>query len=65
MALGDMKQVVLIQVWLHLDAIEVQPLVVGRARQRREDEELDDVNGQFALDDPDAASTFQGFPIST
>ncbi len=48
-------EVVLVQVGVHPDPLLPQHLVVLGARQRRQEEELQDVERQFALDDLDVA----------
>ena len=50
-----MIEVVLVHVGVHPRALAVQDLVVLRARQGGEDEELEDVDRQLALDDLDVA----------
>ena len=49
-------EVVLVHVGVHPDPFLPQHLVVLRAGQRREEEELEDVERQFALDDLDVAN---------
>ncbi len=48
-------EVVFVDVGVHPDALGEHLLVVFRARQRREEEELENVERQFALDDLDVA----------
>src|SRR3984957_8742269 len=50
-----MVEVVFVDVGVHPDALSEHLLVVFRSRQRREEEELENVEGQFALDDVDVA----------
>src|ERR1700722_14080508 len=48
-----MVEVVFVDVGVHPDALLQQSLVVLRAWQRREEEELENIEGQLALDDLD------------
>ena len=48
-----MYQVVPVHVRVHGHALQVELLVVGRAGQRRQDEKLQHVYGQLALNDLD------------
>ena len=50
-----MLQVVAIHIRVQRDALEIHFLVILRARQRRQDEELQDIDRQLALDDLDVA----------
>src|SRR6516225_1748157 len=52
---ADMLQIVFVEIAIQRDAGSPQGLVVLRARQRREAEELQDVEGQLLLDDRDVA----------
>ena len=56
MAGGDMQQIVFVHVRVHRNPAEQQFLVVFGARQRRQAEELEDVERQLALDDLDVAN---------
>ena len=51
----DMLGVVVVEVGVHPDALAVQGLVILRARQRRQIEELQQIDRQLALDDLDVA----------
>ena len=52
---ADMLEIVIVHVGVHPRALEMEDLVVLRARQRREEEEFEDVDRQLALDGLDVA----------
>ena len=52
---ADMLYVIPVEVRLHRGALFPEVLMILRARQRRQAEELDDIEGQFLLNDRDVA----------
>src|SRR3954470_23073047 len=48
---GDMRDVIAVQVSVHSDSGLMELEMVLRARQRREREKLEQINGQFLLND--------------
>src|SRR5215470_3460089 len=53
---ADVLNVVLVEVLLHRDALFPENLMILRTRQWRQAEELDDIKGQFLLNDRDVAA---------